>query len=303
LIIFLKLQRRNIQRSIFNFQKRKFPDISAPLILCGKKTNPAAIKNKVLTLRLKEWHNISTKGHLFLIPYFCTSFKQKNIHLRNLSLFLILAWLLSSCSTVKPATVVRTKDSGSTGSGSNPQFIESIQVSPSGNSKSSSAVGFNSASAPIDKTNSFFSVNIEQVNELQFKYAILVNVAVEEMYNTKLLQFIEDWYGTRYRYGGSTKQGVDCSYFSSNLVNSVFNISIPRTASEQYQQTEHIQKTDLHTGDLVFFNTRGGVSHVGVYLSNDKFVHASTSNGVMISSLNEEYYNKRFVGAGRPRVN
>jgi len=221
--------------------------------------------------------------------------------LRNLSLFLVIAWMLSSCSTSKPATVVRTKDSGS--SGSNPQFIEKIKVSPSGDAKKTQTTGYNSTSQPMDKTSDFFNVNIEQVNELQFKYAILVNVAVEEMYNMKLLQFIEDWYGTKYRYGGSTKQGVDCSFFSSNLVNAVFNISIPRTASEQYQQAEHIQKTDLHTGDLVFFNTRGGVSHVGVYLSNDKFVHASTSSGVVISSLNEDYYSKRFVGAGRPKVN
>ena len=228
---------------------------------------------------------------------------KKNIHLRNLCLFFIISWMLSSCSTSKPATVVRTKDPGSTGSGSNPQFIESIKVSPSGDAKAVASAGYSSNTPHIDKTNNFFSVNIEQVNELQFKYAILVNVAVEEMYNIKLLQFIEDWYGTKYRYGGSTKQGVDCSSFSSNLVNSVFSISLPRTANEQYQQTVRIQKTDLHTGDLVFFNTRGGISHVGVYLSNDKFVHASTSNGVMISSLNEDYYSKRFVGAGRPRVN
>src|SRR6478609_437989 len=111
------------------------------------KNNPAAIKNKVLTLRLKEWHNISTTGHLLPMPYFCTSFSSKKEYLlRKLSLFLVIAWVLSSCSTAKPATVVRTKDSGS--SGSNPQFIESIKVSPSGDSKKVPASGYNSTSQP-----------------------------------------------------------------------------------------------------------------------------------------------------------
>src|SRR5436189_6285601 len=82
--------------------------------------------------------------------FLCIFFIKKEYPLRNLSLFLVITWVLSSCSTTKPATVVRTKDSGS--SGSNPQFIESIKVSPSGDSKKAPANGYNSISQPIDKT-------------------------------------------------------------------------------------------------------------------------------------------------------
>lgn len=110
---------------------------------------------------------------------------------------------------------------------------------------------------------------------------------------------MEEWYGTRYKYGGSTKKGIDCSAFTLGLAAAVFGISIPRTAREQYEITERIEKYELHEGDLVFFNTRGGISHVGVYIINNKFVHASVSSGVMISDLDDAYFTKRFVGAGR----
>jgi lipoprotein Spr len=73
---------------------------------------------------------------------------------------------------------------------------------------------------------------------------------------------------------------------------------MPRTAREQYEATEHISKNELKEGDLVFFNTRGGVSHVGVYLDNDYFVQAS-SHGVTISNLDDHYYSKRFICGGR----
>jgi lipoprotein Spr len=74
---------------------------------------------------------------------------------------------------------------------------------------------------------------------------------------------------------------------------------MPRTAREQYKVCEKINKEDLVAGDLVFFNTRGGVSHVGVYLNNNCFVHSSSTDGVKISSLNEAFYTKKFIGGGR----
>ena len=65
------------------------------------------------------------------------------------------------------------------------------------------------------------------------------------------------------------------------------------------QLQKKISRTHLRTGDLIFFNTRGGVSHVGVYLQNNKFIHASTSSGVMISDLYDSYWLRRFIGVGR----
>ncbi|MCG7859709.1 NlpC/P60 family protein, partial [Flavihumibacter sediminis] len=82
--------------------------------------------------------------------------------------------------------------------------------------------------------------NIENSTELHFKYAVLLDQPVEYLTNLSLLQFIEDWYGTRYRFGGNTKQGVDCSGFTCNLSNSVFGKTLPRTAREQYEAAQKI---------------------------------------------------------------
>ena len=141
--------------------------------------------------------------------------------------------------------------------------------------------------------------NAENLSALQIRYAVLLSTPAEEVKNTKMFEFIDDWYGTPYRLGGTTKKGVDCSAFSQFLFSSVYGLSIPRTAREQYNLTSRISRTQLNEGDLIFFNTRGGISHVGVYLQNNKFVHASTSGGVMISDIFDEYWAKKFVGVGR----
>lgn len=139
---------------------------------------------------------------------------------------------------------------------------------------------------------------IEKLSSLQYKYAMMMDVDVESLKNLTLLGFIDDWFGTRYRYGGETKRGIDCSALTGALLLAVYGFNMPRTAREQYEATEHISKDELKEGDLVFFNTRGGVSHVGVYLDNDYFVQAS-SHGVTISNLDDHYYSKRFICGGR----
>lgn len=140
---------------------------------------------------------------------------------------------------------------------------------------------------------------IESLTSLQYKYAMLLNVNVESLKNTALLGFMDDWFGTKYRYGGTTKKGIDCSALTGSLLATVYGMVTPRTAREQYKKSEHISREELKEGDLVFFNTRGYVSHVGLYLENGYFLHASTSQGVTISNLDEAYFSKRFVGAGR----
>ncbi len=139
----------------------------------------------------------------------------------------------------------------------------------------------------------------ELCNALQFKFAQLLNRDVEKITNISLYSFIEEWWQVRYRYGGTTKRGVDCSSFTGQLINSVFGIVLPRTARAQYGVTGRVKKDDLQEGDLVFFNTRGGVSHVGVYLGDSYFTHSSCSAGVTISSLNDAYYSRKFIGGGR----
>jgi len=139
---------------------------------------------------------------------------------------------------------------------------------------------------------------IENASNLQLKYALLLDVEVEQVINLNLFKVLDEWMGIRYRLGGSTKDGIDCSALMQILFSSLYAISLPRTAREQYDYSRKISRTELKEGDLVFFNTIGGVSHVGMYLQNNKFIHASTG-GVTISDLYDEYWMKKFIGVGR----
>lgn len=208
--------------------------------------------------------------------------------------------LLTSCKSLKP---VMGKQAGNEPrqQSSSPQFIENITINPPAHGKKETIA------TPVERrvvsnniTNS--NVSIESLTPLQFKYALLMDVSVETLDNLKLLEYIDEWYGTRYRFGGNTKGGVDCSAFSSGLMSVVFGIGLPRMAKDQYNVCQRVSRDQLQEGDLVFFHTtRKGVSHVGVYLANSKFVHASLNNGVVISDLNDAYYSKTFVGGGRVR--
>jgi lipoprotein Spr len=143
--------------------------------------------------------------------------------------------------------------------------------------------------------------DVEKSNWLQLKYSIQMDIAVEEISNIPLLQKIDEWWGTPYVLGGSSKRGVDCSYFTLDVMNAIYNTNLKRTAAEQYTQSEKIDWSDLKEGDLIFFKTDGSrsISHVGIYMTNNKFAHASTSQGVTISDLSEPYWQKRLYSLGR----
>jgi cell wall-associated NlpC family hydrolase len=117
----------------------------------------------------------------------------------------------------------------------------------------------------------------------------------------KLIMEIIKYLDTPYKYGGSTLNGIDCSAFTQSVYQDALNINLNRTARDQFTQGKIISKEELQFGDLVFFNTRRRVrpGHVGIYIGEGLFAHASTKGGVMISSLDEDYYSKRFMGARR----
>jgi hypothetical protein len=153
--------------------------------------------------------------------------------------------------------------------------------------------------APSIPATSTASPNIENAASLQFKYALLMDTEVEEIRNMQLFSLIDEWYGTRYQLGGTTSKGIDCSALVQLFFTNLYHINLPRTAREQHKIARPISRTELKEGDLVFFNTRGGVSHVGIYLQNNKFIHAASSQGVTISDLYDDYWMKRLVGVGR----
>jgi cell wall-associated NlpC family hydrolase len=122
----------------------------------------------------------------------------------------------------------------------------------------------------------------------------------------KMLMEIITYLGTPYKYGGNTKSGIDCSAFTQTVYQDVFNIKLERSARLQYKQGEVIEKGDeLKYGDLVFFNTRQRVKpgHVGIYIGDRLFAHASTKKGVTITSLDYDYYSRVYMGARRFETN
>jgi cell wall-associated NlpC family hydrolase len=118
----------------------------------------------------------------------------------------------------------------------------------------------------------------------------------------KILMEIIKYMDTPYMYGGSNKNGIDCSAYTQAVFGNALSISLGRSARDQFQEGEVIKDKDqLQFGDLVFFNTRRRVKpgHVGIYIGDNLFAHASSSNGVIVSSLDEAYYQKRYMGARR----
>lgn len=135
---------------------------------------------------------------------------------------------------------------------------------------------------------------------IEERYSSLLGVSKENISDRKLYSFIDEWYGASYRYGGKTKKGIDCSGFTTILYKEVFGKEISGSSASMYSQCKHISKEDLKEGDLIFFRIDSKeISHVGIYLQNNKFVHATTKAGVMIDDLGEEYYKKYFAAGGR----
>jgi cell wall-associated NlpC family hydrolase len=209
--------------------------------------------------------------------------------------------LLSACSTQKQSASApqRNATRQPTVVNNNPKFLENISINSESSDNSAYETDTDKRKSRKRSERNVNGPAPENASAIQAKYAVLLNTAVTEVKDIGMYQYIDDWYGTKYCMGGNTKKCTDCSGFVQNFFSQLYSVNLPRTAKEQYNFGSRISTSKLRQGDLLFFNTRGGISHVGIYLQNNKFVHASTTNGVMISDMDEAYYAKRFVGARR----
>ena len=243
---------------------------------------------------------------------------------------IVFLFLLASCSGLKSLHLTNTSNkqpavttapAGGTTTKKEVKFIDAITVAPhttvsatgvkTETKQAAATQNYNTEEPVIVKeenqtTTDIWSVHSPELeavsaSQLQLKYSVLLNTQVAQLQNKELLAGVDEWYGVRYRKGGVSKTGVDCSGFVLSVYAAVYGISLPRVSREQYRISRHISTTELQEGDLLFFATRGGggVSHVGIYLQNNRFIHASVSRGVTVSGLFEPYYLQRFVGAGR----
>ncbi|MCL2690282.1 MAG: C40 family peptidase [Chitinispirillia bacterium] len=118
----------------------------------------------------------------------------------------------------------------------------------------------------------------------------------------KLVQAAESYLGTPYKYGGMSRAGVDCSGYTVLVYREVYGVNLPRTSAKMWKKGRPLSVSAARPGDLCFFRMRGKkgkIDHVGIYMGNNRFIHASTSSGVMYNNLKDDYYSKRFAGIRR----
>lgn len=142
-----------------------------------------------------------------------------------------------------------------------------------------------------------YNVDTTVLDSFYRSYGIDIHTAAQP----ELFAEVFHWYRTCYRYGGSGTKGIDCSGFTNMLYEKVYDKKIPRASYLIYEECRTLgKKEEMQEGDFVFFKIKKKrVSHVGVYLQNNKFAHSSTQMGVIISDLDEAYYRKYFFKAGR----
>ena len=145
---------------------------------------------------------------------------------------------------------------------------------------------------PDSKQNNSGNANTQQTNPLGLTYSPNDNAALYEIVN--------EWLGVPYLYGGNDRDGIDCSAFVGVVYRQIYGINLHRTSNDMLRDVDLIGRSELREGDIVFFtNSKGKVSHVGVYLKDDLFAHSSTSNGVSVSNLEDSYWQKHFYKGGR----
>lgn len=201
---------------------------------------------------------------------------------------------------------------------SSPRFVSGKKTEQKQEQKKKSTIRFSSKVIEEETREDDKKVNVEEVKQ-RFSSAKTPapaekkNVAKEEPKKSepappssvaferqKMMDAILAWMGTPYEYGGESKSGTDCSGFTRQIFRESAGMELPRRTEDQVKLGSSVQKDDLKFGDLIFFNTTGeNPSHVGIYIGDDMFAHASVSFGVTLSSMYSSYYKKRYTEARR----
>lgn len=158
------------------------------------------------------------------------------------------------------------------------------------------------ADVDLSKTNEALQKLLIERKEMEELSSVL-GITIED---ASLLDFYReavDWLGTRYRRGGMSRKAVDCSGFTNIIYKNVFGQELDRVSTVIAKNVKEsiLDKEDLQPGDMVFFSTYGKryINHVGVYLGDGKFIHASIKKGVIVSRLDEGYYSRNWKKGGR----
>lgn len=144
------------------------------------------------------------------------------------------------------------------------------------------------------------SLVITKINELQEKnQRLLISGTSSEIRTVKLqnalLKSFENWKGTRYSFGGDSNRGIDCSALTRRVYREVFSFELPRVTKDQIKVGRHVSRNNLKPGDILYFRPDGKYNHTAVYLGNSLFINASSSKGVILSSMEHSYWSKYFV--------
>lgn len=151
-----------------------------------------------------------------------------------------------------------------------------------------------SSTSGIEKKSLINQENLEILTNIVSEYKS--TTVDRDVVMTRIIELIN----TPYLWGGTTSNGIDCSAFVMTVFRRALDIELPRTSIMQSTVGEEVNRDELQFGDLVFFNTLGRrISHVGIYIGEGYFAHSSSNGGVKVSSLNEDYYNSRYVTARR----
>ncbi|CAM3462719.1 C40 family peptidase [Pseudostreptobacillus hongkongensis] len=141
---------------------------------------------------------------------------------------------------------------------------------------------------------SYINSKINEIEESVMSMTGVYNNLDNIILKNKLFAAFNNWAGTKYRLGGTGRSGIDCSALTREVFREVFGYELPRVSVDQVKKGRKIERSELKPGDLLYFTPENRINHVAVYIGNSLFINASSSQGVVLSSLNNTYWNKYY---------